>query len=158
MSFEFGCEELPPALEDALAGKEVGYEVEVSFEPGEAFGEYNPDGVVALAKSDFPEDVEMAIGEWICVTVEDEEKGSNEELEMRILEIHTDSVILDANHPLADKALDFWVRVESVREALFTKPGAKSAPAAPAVACKVTAGFVVLGAQRVNQARTSGSR
>ncbi|MFT5052771.1 MAG: FKBP-type peptidyl-prolyl cis-trans isomerase 2 [Chlamydiales bacterium] len=116
MVVEFGSEDLPPALEEALAGKEAGAEVEVAFEPGEAFGAYNPDGVVALAKSDFPEEVTMEVGECIAVTVEDEESGASEELEMRVLEIHEDSVILDANHPLANKALNFWVRVETVRE------------------------------------------
>lgn len=116
MLVEFGREDLPPALEAALTDKEVGHEVELSFGPGEAFGAYNPDGVVALAKSDFPTDVTMELGECIAVTVEDEDAGTSEELEMRVLEIQEDSVILDANHPLADKALVFWVRVESVRE------------------------------------------
>ena len=116
MVVEFGSEDLPPALEAALVGHEVGFEVEVSFAPGEAFGAYNPDGVVALAKADFPEDVTMDIGECIAVSVEDEDAGTTEELEMRVLEIQEDSVILDANHPLADKALVFWVRVETVRE------------------------------------------
>lgn len=116
LAFQFGNDELPSALESELEGKEVGHEVEVSLDAGEAFGAYNPDGVVALAKSDFPEDVKMEIGEMIAVTVEDEEAGTSEELPMRVLEIHEDSVILDANHPLADKPLEFWVRVDDVRE------------------------------------------
>ena len=116
MTVRIGGEDLPPALENALEGKQVGDEVKVSLAPGEAFGEYNPDGVVAIAKADFPEEVSMEPGELICVEVHEDEDGEEgEEITMRVLEVQEDSVILDANHPLADRALEFWVRVETVR-------------------------------------------
>lgn len=115
LEYVHGEGELPPALEDALEGRERGDEVEVDLAPGEAFGDYDADGIVMVPRSELPPDVELVSGEWITVTVDDGD-GEREELEMRIVEASAESVVLDANHPLASEAVRFQVRVLSVRE------------------------------------------
>jgi len=115
MTYLHGSDEIPPKLSDALLGKGVGDELELAFEPGEAFGPYNPDGIVSVPRDDFPADHEIEKGEWIELSIETDD-GSEDTLEMRVLDIEPDAVILDANHPLADQAVVFHVKVLEVRE------------------------------------------
>ena len=113
LTYTHGMEELPPGLEEALDGLEVGAEVDVTLPAGEAFGDFNPDGIVTVPRAEFPEEVELAVGESIEVRIEDDD-GEEDDLEMRIVEISPDGVVLDANHPLASKAARFEVKVLGV--------------------------------------------
>lgn len=113
-----GYEEIPPGLESELDGVEEGAELEITLGPGAAYGDYNPDGIVSVPRSEFPEDAEIVPGDWISVELsEDEESEKNEEIEMRVLEISPDAIVLDANHPLAGQQVTFDLRVVSVRQA-----------------------------------------
>ena len=114
LDYQHGQGELPPALEEAREGKEAGEDVVVSLGPGEAFGEYNVDGLVSVPRSELPEDTELVVGDSISVTVEESESGEPEELTMRIAEVSAEAVVLDANHPLADRAVVFRVQVLGV--------------------------------------------
>jgi FKBP-type peptidyl-prolyl cis-trans isomerase 2 len=117
LDYQHGQGELPPALEEALEGKQPGEDVTVSLGPGEAFGEYNVDGLVSVPRAEFPEDAELVVGDHISVTVEESESGEPEELSMRIAEVSPEAVVLDANHPLADQAVVFRVQVLGVAPA-----------------------------------------
>ena len=114
LDYQHGQGELPPALEEALEGKQPGDDVEVSLGPGEAFGEYNVDGLVSVPRSEFPEETELIVGDSIELTVEESESGEPEQLTMRIAEVSPEAVVLDANHPLANQAVVFRVQVLSV--------------------------------------------
>jgi len=116
LDYQHGQGELPPALEEALEGKQAGEDVVVSLGPGEAFGEYNVDGLVSVPRTEFPEDAELTVGDSISVTVEESESGEPEDLTMRIAEVNAEAVVLDANHPLADQAVVFRVQVLGVVE------------------------------------------
>ncbi len=116
LEFVQGSSDVPPALSSALEGKAVGDELDVAFGPGEAFGEFNPDGIVSVPREEFGEDVELEPGLWISVQLEEGEGDEEDDvLEMRVVEVEPDAVILDANHPLADKPVTFRVRVRDVR-------------------------------------------
>lgn len=122
LTYLHGNEEIPPGLEDHLDGVEEGAELEVTLPPGEAYGDYNPDGLVSVPRTDFPADAEIVPGDWISVVLseEDEESGKEEqgeEMEMRVIEISPEAIVLDANHPLAGQEVTFDLRVVSVRQA-----------------------------------------
>lgn len=111
--------ELPPRVEQALDGKEEGDVVIVDLEPGEAFGPYDPEGLVSVPREDLPEDAEIVPGDWIAVAVEPEEgdedgEGTAEELEARVVEVNPDGVVLDLNHPLAQEAVQFRLTVGTI--------------------------------------------
>jgi FKBP-type peptidyl-prolyl cis-trans isomerase SlyD len=115
-----GNEEIPPALEAELDGVEEGAELEITLGPGIAYGDYNPDGLVTVPRSEFPEDAEIVPGDWISVQLAEEEDGQEvvgEEMEMLVKEISPEAIVLDANHPLAGQAVTFDVRIVSVRAA-----------------------------------------
>lgn len=132
LTYLHGNDEIPPGLEKELDGVEEGARIEVTLPPGEAYGDYNPDGIVSVPRSEFPEDAEIVPGDWVDVTVaDDEEGGGSAEMEMRVVEISPDSIVLDANHPLAGQQVTFDLRVVSVRQATEEEIVARSGESSP---------------------------
>jgi len=118
MTYLHGYGEIAPGLEEELDGVEEGAVLEIELPPGKAYGEYNPDGIVAVPRSEFPADAEIVPGDWISVQIkQDEDSDEVEDLEMKVMEISPDSITLDANHPLAGQQVTFDIRVIGVREA-----------------------------------------
>jgi FKBP-type peptidyl-prolyl cis-trans isomerase SlyD len=120
MVYLHGNDEIPEGLEKELEGRAEGDEVHVTLPPGAAYGDYNPDGIVAVPREHFPADAEIVPGDWIDVTLADEAgkaPENPEEMEMKVVEISPEAIVLDANHPLAGQACTFDLTVVSVREA-----------------------------------------
>ncbi|MDY0300059.1 MAG: FKBP-type peptidyl-prolyl cis-trans isomerase [Trichlorobacter sp.] len=102
-----GNEDFFPAVEEALIGISPGEKVTVKIPATDAFGEYDPEAVLAIAKSDLPEDMEPVVGDLVVLGAEDED----EEFEVVIIEVSDDSVTFDANHPLAGEDLIYEVEL-----------------------------------------------
>ena len=124
MRYMHGAGEIPPKLEAALAGAERGVRLEVTLEPEDAFGAYDPAGIISVPREDFPPDHDLEPGEWIEIHVGHEHadgeacQGDHDEesaMQARVVEIDDDAVVLDTNHPLAGRRLTFEVEVKSVR-------------------------------------------
>jgi len=119
IEFVQGDESVLPGLERALEGLEEGAKLELSLSAAEAFGEYNPEGIVAVPRAELPPDVDLVQDEWITVVVQGDATDDDEEvgeMDMRIVEAGPEEVILDANHPLAGQEVTFKIEVISVRE------------------------------------------
>lgn len=106
-----GYDGIFPLVEKALAGKGVGETCRVRLEPDEAFGEYDA-GLVHLEPRDkFPDNIKVGM--------QFEGKGveSGTSLIYTVTDIAEDKVVVDGNHPLAGKALDFNCTIAGVRPA-----------------------------------------
>lgn len=115
MEYTHGAEEIAPALERALAGKQEGDRVRVTLPPEEAFGAIDPALIVAVPRSEIPPEHRLAVGEYLPVQLEDApEDLMEEEIDFRIVEVGEDEVLLDANHPLAGETVTFALEVVSV--------------------------------------------
>lgn len=100
-----------PRIEEALEGRVVGEELSVYLEPSDSFGDYDA-GLVSLAPRHlFPDEIEVGMSfEGL--------PGEESDGQIRIVTDFTDdTVVLDANHPLAGMGLRFDLRVVAVREA-----------------------------------------
>ena len=102
---------LLPALEDALDNQQIGFETEITLEPQQAFGEFRPELVVDVPKSQLTDGVNAAQGE--CVQAD----GPNGIMTFEIEQVEDDQVRLNANHPLAGLSLTFVLKVLEVRTA-----------------------------------------
>jgi len=120
--FVMGSGEVPPALERALEGKGAGERLRVTLAPEEAFGAYDPAGLVSIPRDEIPGE-ELSRGDWVPVQLVEEDGSEDgpdagddedEEFEMRVVEVSDDEVILDANHPLAGQNVTFAVEVLAV--------------------------------------------
>ena len=119
IEFVQGEGDVLPGLERALEGLEEGAELELTLSAADAFGEYNPEGLVAVPRAELPPEVDLVKDEWITVVVHGDEADDEEEvgeMDMRIVEAGRDEVILDANHPLAGQEVTFKIEVLSVRD------------------------------------------
>ncbi|MDG1580175.1 peptidylprolyl isomerase [Pseudomonas sp. GOM6] len=99
-------------LEKALVGKQVGDEVTVAIEPGEAYGEYSAELVATLNRSMFEGVDQLEVGMQFHASGPD---GGMQIVTIR--DIDGDDVIVDGNHPLAGQRLNFQVKIVNVREA-----------------------------------------
>lgn len=115
MEYTHGAEEIAPALERALAGKQEGDKVRVTLPPEEAFGAIDPGLIVSVPRTEIPPEFQLSVGEYLPIELEDApEDLGDEEVEFRIVEVGETEVVLDANHPLAGETVTFALQVVSV--------------------------------------------
>jgi len=100
-----------PLVESALAGKAVGDNCRVRLEPDDAFGDYDAALVRLEARDRFPD--QLAVG----MQFEGEGQESGETLIYTVTDIAEDKVVVDGNHPLAGRTLQFSCVVTAVRAA-----------------------------------------
>lgn len=101
---------LVPGLEAALAGLKLGEEKKIVVPAEEGFGTHDEELVLEIDRSEFPE--ELNVGDEFVA-----ESPDGDEVAMRVVEIRRDSVIADANHPLAGMRLHYAVKVTTLRAA-----------------------------------------
>lgn len=111
MELTIGGGEFFTQVEEALIGMAVGETKTVQIPAAEAFGEYDPEKVFTVPRSDLPEDMEPEIGHEYVLTNEDEE-----DIGVIVTEVNDDSVTFDTNHPLAGEDLTFEVELLEIRE------------------------------------------
>jgi FKBP-type peptidyl-prolyl cis-trans isomerase SlyD len=107
-----GYDGIFPRVEETLEGQEPGFKTEMQLEPQDAFGEYDADQVRVEQRSKVPEPLE--VGMRFEGVPEDEDEDPEI---LTITDLTTETVVLDANHPLAGIALRFSLEVLDVRAA-----------------------------------------
>ena len=105
-----GYENTLPRIEQALDGKEAGYECTLDLQPGDAFGQRDEALVRVIPKSEFPPGVK--VGGQLEGRTDDGQPHVFHVMKIKGPEVH-----LDGNHPLAGKALRFVLKVTGVRAA-----------------------------------------
>ena len=101
-----------PKVERALEGKEEGHEMSLTLDPEDAFGEYDAELLRVEPRDRFPETLEIGM-QFEGVPGEDEAEA----MIYTVTDISCDSVVVDANHPLAGERLWFRCSVKRVRTA-----------------------------------------
>lgn len=122
LSFIIGREEVIKGFDAAVIDMSQGETKTVVIEPDQAYGEPNPAKIEEINRADLPENLELTEGGQLEVT-----QGDGSILRLMIDKITEETVTLDANHPLAGKALTFVIELLEVD----TAPP-KELPAIPA--------------------------
>ncbi len=111
LEFIMGSGEIIKGLEEAVAEMQVGDKKEVIVAPINAYGEYISDYVQEVPRDQFV-GIELEQGMTLFG------QGENgETVQVIVKDFNEDVVIVDYNHPLAGKELQFFVTVLDVREA-----------------------------------------
>ena len=110
LKYVHGQGQIIPGLSKQLEGLRAGDERSVRVKPEEGYGEVNPDAFREIAKTQLPPDAEPEVG--MLLQVKTPQGGI---MPVKITEIRKDSVIIDFNHPLAGKTLDFKVKIVTVQ-------------------------------------------
>ena len=109
ITFQLGSNQTIAGFESAIVGLAVGEKKKVSLTPEMAYGQVNEKLFQTFSRTDFPEDFELEPGEMISVPTE-----SGQTFPATIYGIDNESVVLNFNHPLAGKTLEFQVKIVSV--------------------------------------------
>lgn len=107
--FVYGQMPLIPGLEKALLGLKQGDKKHLTFEPKEAYGDINPKAVLEVPKANFPAQPPIEPG-----MVFSSQDADGNDVNATVKELRGDKVLMDFNHPLAGKTLDFDIEVVSV--------------------------------------------
>jgi FKBP-type peptidyl-prolyl cis-trans isomerase 2 len=93
-------------FEDGLINMSEGESKTVEIEPSEAYGEYREDMINSIPKTQVPEGV--SVGDML------QGFGPMGPINVKVVEVNEETVMLDANHPLAGKKLIFDLEVISI--------------------------------------------
>lgn len=108
VTYTHGQHEIIPGLEKGLAEMEINEEKSIRIKPEEAYGQVDPQGFKEVPKSDIPT-TQLEVG-----TPLNARGPQGEELLIHVSEVKDDTVVLDFNHPLAGKTLNFDVKVVDI--------------------------------------------
>ena len=106
-----GYDGIFPLVEKALAGKAPGEKCSVRLEPDDAFGDYDAALVLLEPRDKFPDNIKVGM------QFEGRGAESGHMLVYTVTDIADDKVVVDGNHPLAGRTLDFSCTVQAVRPA-----------------------------------------
>ena len=121
LEYIHGHGNLIAGLEKALEGMKVGDKKNVTVEPEEAYGEYDPENVITLERSLFPEGFPIEKGR--LVPLQDDE---GHHIHSYITEWTDDTVTVDLNSPMAGKTLVFDCEIVSLRPGTEEEIAARS--------------------------------
>lgn len=106
IEFTVGSGNLIPGFEKSVVGMKIGDKKTITVQPEDAYGEKNQELVVEIDKNDFPSDITPEVGMPLQIKQSDDNV-----INVMITEITEVSVTIDANHPLAGKALVFDIEL-----------------------------------------------
>jgi peptidylprolyl isomerase len=111
LTFTIGAGEVVKGFEDAVIGMYPGQHKIVTVDPEEGFGLYDESLVIEIPFEDLPEDLDIQVG--IDFEVEDDEGNI---IPATVIEILDDSILADANAPLAGKKVIYDIELLEIIE------------------------------------------
>lgn len=106
VELQLGNGTVPPGLEQAIVGMELGERKSALIRAKEGFGVRRPDLILRLDTQALPRDVNPQIGE--VLTMQNTE-GST--LRVQVTEVTDSEIVLDGNHPLAGMDVTFDIEL-----------------------------------------------
>ena len=109
LEFEIGGGQVIKGFDDAILGMKEGEEKQFIISPAEAYGEHDPTLIQKVPREIFPSDAELVPGLLF-------EAGlpTGEKVPAIITAIEEQIVLVDLNHPLAGKRLNFKIKLSSI--------------------------------------------
>ena len=110
LEFEVGGGQVIKGFDDAILGMQEGEEKQFSISPADAYGEHDPTLIQKVPKEVFPSDAELVPGLLF-------EAGlpTGEKVPATITSIEEGVVLVDLNHPLAGKRLNFKIKLSAIK-------------------------------------------
>jgi FKBP-type peptidyl-prolyl cis-trans isomerase 2 len=110
LQFKAGSHEMIPGFEKGVMGMKVGEKKSFKVSPEEGYGPENPKAIQNIPKNQLPPDITPKAGMTLYA------QGKNgQRVPVRVIEVKEDVVVMNFNHPLAGKTLNFDVEVVEIQ-------------------------------------------
>ncbi len=109
LEFEVGAGQLIKGFDGAVIGMEKGEEKDIKLKPEEAYGQPNPQLTQKVPMDKLPPGQEPKAGMILGLATPD-----GKQVPARITEVNEKEIIIDLNHPLAGKNLNFKIKVVEI--------------------------------------------
>lgn len=109
LEFEAGSGQVIKGFDEGVTGMALGEKKTIRISVEDGYGPRSEEMVVQFPKSNFPQDLHPELGMQLNMT-----SGDGQVIPVVIVDIQEEYVVLDANHPLADKELIFDVEVVEI--------------------------------------------
>jgi len=106
LEFVLGSGGVIQGFDDAVTGMTVGDKKTVRIEPEQAYGARQDDMQQEVPKNMLPEDMPLEVGMPLQA-----QSPEGQTINMSVVEIRDETIIVDANHPLAGQALTFAIEL-----------------------------------------------
>lgn len=123
VEYKHGSGQLLAALEKQLEGMKIGDEKKGTIKAKDAFGAPDAQSTRKIPRTSFPKEAEINVG------LRFEAKAANgTPVILEVTDVSSETVVTKVLHPLAEKDLDFQVKVLAIRPPPPPVPPAKSEP------------------------------
>lgn len=102
LEFELGAGMMIAGFDAAVTGMKVGESKTAEIPSNEAYGEHNEEMVISVPKTQLPEGLNPEVGQQLGM-----QQPNGQSIPVRVTKVESDSIEIDANHPLAGKDLIF---------------------------------------------------
>jgi FKBP-type peptidyl-prolyl cis-trans isomerase SlyD len=106
-----GAGQIVPGLEKELVGLKVGAQKKVSIKPEDGYGPVDPKAFQEIPRDKIPPDAQKA-GAMLM-----SQSPDGRAIPIRVHEVKEKTIVVDLNHPLAGKTLNFDVKITDIKSA-----------------------------------------
>ncbi|MCW3079252.1 peptidylprolyl isomerase [Segetibacter sp.] len=110
LEFEVGSGNVIAGFDSGVTGMQVGEKKTINIPADEAYGQKQEDLLMEFPLDRFPADMQPEIGMQLNMS-----NGGGQNFPVVITEVREDSVVLDANHPLAGEELTFDLELVEIK-------------------------------------------
>jgi FKBP-type peptidyl-prolyl cis-trans isomerase SlpA len=116
IEFVLGQGRLIPGFEKGLIDMKVNEKKTITIPKEEAYGDVNKELLHEVKKTELPQDMEPKVGMGLVSKAPD-----GREMNLLVVEVKDESIVVDANHPLAGKDLIFDLEVLEINETVIAE-------------------------------------
>ncbi|MEL4308451.1 FKBP-type peptidyl-prolyl cis-trans isomerase [Joostella sp. CR20] len=109
LEFTLGQGQLIPGFENGILNMSVNEKKTINIPSAEAYGEVRQELLQEIPKSELPQDIKPEKGMGLVSRTPD-----GRDIQLVVAEVKEESIVVDANHPLAGKDLIFDVEVIAI--------------------------------------------
>jgi FKBP-type peptidyl-prolyl cis-trans isomerase 2 len=110
LQFTAGSRRMIPGFEKAVMGMKAGQKKSFSVSPAEGYGLEDPKAIKDVPKKQIPPDIKPKAGMLL-----DTQGKNGQRVPVRVVKVKKDVVVINFNHPLAGKTLNYDVEVLEIK-------------------------------------------